>query len=197
MTKIIYSYGKTKEAFGWPEETEEVTSVSNNAPTNQSYNMESEPLTVANTIPITNLEKLTTGILEVLDGTFTLYPLYTFKAQTIKTATKLLTMPTPPSIQMYSKSLLSALHPSRQAYHSYKDQALLQHVLENLNTMIDAAENKNIKDIDAESFYRLVLIVRGIAVSRPQNLIKFTDSHTSIQDVVLDDPLGKSNFFVR
>lgn len=66
----------------------------------------------------------------------------------------------------------------------------MQHVLENLNSMIEAAENKNIKDIDAESFYRLVLIVRGIAVARPQNLIKFTDSHTSIQDVVLDDPLG-------
>lgn len=64
-------------------------------------------------------------------------------------------------------------------------------MLENLNMMIEAVENKNIKDIDAESFYRLVLIVRGIAVARPQNLIKFTDSYTSIQDVVLDDPLGK------
>lgn len=45
------------------------------------------------------------------------------------------------------------------------------------------------KDIDAESYYRLVLIVRGVAVARPQNLVKFSDTHISIQDVVLDDPL--------
>lgn len=45
-------------------------------------------------------------------------------------------------------------------------------------------------DIDAENYYRLVMIVRCIAVSRPQNLVKFADSQTSIQDVVLDDPLG-------
>lgn len=74
-----------------------------------------------------------------------------------------------------------------------KDQALLQHVLESLTNMSEAAENKNLKSLDAESYYRLVLIVRGIAVSRPQNLVKFADSHTSIQDVVLDDPLGRSS----
>lgn len=44
-------------------------------------------------------------------------------------------------------------------------------------------------DLDAESYYRLVLIVRGIAVSRPNNLVKFADSHASLQDVVLEDPL--------
>lgn len=69
-----------------------------------------------------------------------------------------------------------------------QDQALLQHVVNSLNAMI---ENENDTLLDAESFYRLVLIVRGIAVARPQNLVKFADSHTSIQDVVLDDPLGK------
>lgn len=45
-------------------------------------------------------------------------------------------------------------------------------------------------DLDAENYYRLVLIVRGIAVARPQNLVKFTDGHGSIQDVVLEDPLA-------
>lgn len=50
---------------------------------------------------------------------------------------------------------------------------------------------KHYADIDAENYYRLVMIVRGIAVARPQNLVKFADSLTSIQDVVLDDPLGK------
>lgn len=49
---------------------------------------------------------------------------------------------------------------------------------------------KNVETIDAENYYRLVMIVRGIAVARPQNLVKFADSQASIQDVVLDDPLG-------
>jgi E3 ubiquitin-protein ligase UBR4 len=124
--------------------------------------------------------------LEALDGSFSLCPVEEkFKQPTLKIATQLLTLPTPPLIQVHSKALLSSLHSSRQLYHNYKDQALLQHVLSSLNAMTES-ENK---EIDAESYYRLILIVRGIAVSRPQNLVKFSDSHTCIQDVVLDDPL--------
>lgn len=35
------------------------------------------------------------------------------------------------------------------------------------------------RDIDAENFYRLVLIVRSISISRPQNLAKFTEQYTN------------------
>lgn len=35
------------------------------------------------------------------------------------------------------------------------------------------------RDIDAENFYRLVLIVRSIAVARPQNLAKFAEQHAA------------------
>lgn len=35
------------------------------------------------------------------------------------------------------------------------------------------------RDIDAKNFYRLVLIVRSISVSRPQNLTKFTEQYTN------------------
>lgn len=35
------------------------------------------------------------------------------------------------------------------------------------------------RDIDAENFYRLVLIVRNIAVARPNNLAKFADQHAA------------------
>lgn len=34
-------------------------------------------------------------------------------------------------------------------------------------------------DIDAENFYRLVLIVRAIAVSRPHNLAKFAEQYAN------------------
>ncbi|CAH1119052.1 unnamed protein product [Phaedon cochleariae] len=188
MVDNLKVFGKTKDSFGWPEETED------NIPSTGSGVIQPVVATegsqnTGTTNQLTKLEKLVVGILESLDGTFSLHStdekLSTFKSTTLKVATQLLTLPTQPSIQVHSKSLLSALHNTKQMYHNYKDQALLQHVLTSLNTMTSS----EVTDLDAESYYRLVLIVRGIAVARPQNLVKFSDSHTSIQDVVLDDPL--------
>ncbi|KAI4460353.1 e3 ubiquitin-protein ligase ubr4 [Holotrichia oblita] len=199
MVDSIKVYGKTKDVFGWPEENEENVTANNTTPpasTNNAAN-ESEQVATTNTAPLTKLERLVTNVLEVLDGSFSLYSseekMLSHKSSCIKVATQLLTLPTPICMQMFSKSLLASLHTTKQLYHSYKDQALLQHVLMTLSAMLEVDPSKNQTDIDAESYYRLVLIVRGIAVARPQNLVKFTDSHTSIQDVVLDDPLdGKT-----
>jgi E3 ubiquitin-protein ligase UBR4 len=66
-----------------------------------------------------------------------------FKQPTLKIATQLLTLPTPPLIQVHSKALLSSLHSSRQLYHNYKDQALLQHVLSSLNAMTESENKKS------------------------------------------------------
>lgn len=196
MVDSIKVYGKTKDVFGWPEENEENVAANNTTPpasTNNAAN-ESEQVATTNSAPLTKLERLVTNVLEVLDGSFSLYSteekMLSHKSSCIKVATQLLTLPTPICMQMFSKSLLASLHTTKQLYHSYKDQALLQHVLMTLSAMLEVDPAKNQTDIDAESYYRLVLIVRGIAVARPQNLVKFTDSHTSIQDVVLDDPLG-------
>lgn len=129
------------------------------------------------------------GILETLDGTFSLQwnedNLASVRPICLTVATQLLTLPTPPLYQIHSKALLSSLYSNKQQYYNYKDQALLQHVITSINSMTNA----EIIDLDAESYYRLVLIVRGIAVTRPHNLVKFTDGHTGLQDVTLDDPL--------
>jgi hypothetical protein len=45
---------------------------------------------------------------------------------------------------------------------------MLNYILQSLHDL--EQEDKN---IDAEAYYRLVLITRGIAVSRPQNLSNF------------------------
>ncbi|KAF5296758.1 hypothetical protein FQR65_LT10159 [Abscondita terminalis] len=192
MLDSLKIYGKTKENFGWPEENEETTNNSSTAPAIASLtNNETEQNSI-NPTPLSTLERLVVGVLEVLDGTFSLYTtedkLVQYKPPCITVATKLLTLPSPPSLQMHSKGLLSSLHLSKQSYHNFKDQALLQHVLEGLIAMTEM-DPKNYSDIDAENYYRLVMIVRGMAISRPQNLVKFSDSQTSIQDVVLDDPL--------
>jgi len=39
-------------------------------------------------------------------------------------------------------------------------------------------ENESPKYMDAEAYYRLVLIIRSVAVSRPQNLFNFEFSQS-------------------
>lgn len=46
---------------------------------------------------------------------------------------------------------------------------MLTYILQTLNTL----EQEDSKNIDAEAYYRLVLIIRGIAICRPQNLSNF------------------------
>lgn len=58
----------------------------------------------------------------------------------------------------------------------YQDHILLTHVLDCLKPMRKLSD---VRDIDAKNFYRLVLIVRSISVSRPQNLAKFTEQYTN------------------
>ncbi|XP_056641011.1 E3 ubiquitin-protein ligase UBR4 isoform X2 [Diorhabda sublineata] len=189
MVDSIKLYGKTKDSFGWPEENDENVPSTGTGNTQQVVTATEGEQNTSSRTQLTRLEKLVVSILESLDGNFSLHltedKLSKFKIPTLKVATSLLTLPTQPSIQIHTKALLSSLHSTRQLYHNYKDHALLQHVLTTLTEMTTS----NVKDLDAESYYRLVLIVRGIAVARPQNLVKFADSHTSIQDVVLEDPL--------
>lgn len=46
---------------------------------------------------------------------------------------------------------------------------MLIYILQTLHSF----ERMDPKNLDAEAFYRLVLITRGIAVSRPQHLFNF------------------------
>ncbi|XP_066149479.1 E3 ubiquitin-protein ligase UBR4 isoform X2 [Euwallacea fornicatus] len=194
MVDSIKIYGKTKDSFGWPEDSDE-TAVSgavhssNTAASAASSEVDHQP---GSSQQLTKLERLAMDVFKSLDSSLYIYTseekFAKLKPAALKIATQLLTLPTPPSIQVHSKALMLTLHPTKQQYHAYKDQALLDHVSINLTAMTDQKDS-GITDLDAESYYRLVLIVRGIAVSRPQNLMKFADSHASIHDIVLVDPL--------
>ncbi|XP_060527250.1 E3 ubiquitin-protein ligase UBR4 [Cylas formicarius] len=195
MVDSVKVYGKTKDAFGWPEDNEDVTGGSantsaSNPPSTGTSEIDQQP---GSPQQLTKLERLTMDVFKSLDSALYLYAceerFSKLKPTALKLATRLLTLPTPPSIQVHSKALMLTLHPTKQQYHAYKDQALLEHVLADLTSMTDRTDAV---DLDAESYYRLVLIVRGIAVSRPQNLVKFADGCASIQDIVVDDPLEAS-----
>lgn len=67
------------------------------------------------------------GVLEVLDGCFTLQGSAATdenktaqRTSAVEVATQLLTLPTPICVQLHTKCLLAALHPTRAAYHNYK-----------------------------------------------------------------------------
>lgn len=54
----IFSYGKTKDAFGWPEETDEAVSNSNNGGNQQLNTMSNDQETQqTNIAPLTKVEK--------------------------------------------------------------------------------------------------------------------------------------------
>ncbi|XP_014236597.1 protein purity of essence isoform X3 [Trichogramma pretiosum] len=180
MVDSIKIYGKTKDAFGWPEESEDIPSTQG-VPTQATTGVSSvtdntENPTVSPT-PLPAVDKMVSSVLDVLEYSFTLSnddSKSELKQSAIEVASKLLTLPTPPPVQMHTTALLSALHVSKPQYHAHKDQVLLSHVMDVLKLM---RETEDPNDIDAENFYRLVLIVRGIAVTRPHNLHKFAEQN--------------------
>ncbi|KYM95161.1 E3 ubiquitin-protein ligase UBR4 [Cyphomyrmex costatus] len=189
MVDSIKIYGKTKDVFGWPEEIEEIQSCPPASAPVTTVNNETDntivsaPLSSMNKTTkdsSVNMERMISSILEVLESSFILSShddnKTSLKATAIDVASRLLILPTPPSVQMHTTALLAALHSTKQAYHLHKDHALLSHVLESLKSMREANDPA---DIDAENFYRLVLIVRAIAVSRPHNLAKFAEQYAN------------------
>lgn len=55
-------------------------------------------------------------------------------------------------------------------HFTFQDQAILGHVTEQL---IELCETSDPRNADPENFFRVVMLARSIAVSRPQNLLKY------------------------
>ncbi|XP_014258727.1 E3 ubiquitin-protein ligase UBR4 isoform X2 [Cimex lectularius] len=195
MVDSIKVYGKTKEAFGWPEENEESQTATQNAsqPT-ASSNSDTESMSSSLSTSVPLLDRMLSGILEVLDGCFSLVNFDakgSLKTSAISLSTTFLTLPTSPTVQKNTKSLMASLHTSRQAYHNYRDQAVLNYVMSSLNSLRQITDPK---DLDTEAFYRLVLMSRSIAIARPFNLVKFSqplDAESGHLIIQLTDILWK------
>lgn len=64
------------------------------------------------------------------------------------------------------------------AFSLLQDYALLTYVQQSLSQLRSIQDPQ---DLDAEAFYRLVLITRGVAVTRPHNLAKFADTRVEYE----------------
>lgn len=167
----ITVYGKSKDQFGWPDEAEDVTSINANT-------------TVATTTTDSNsfllkmnrIEKVMGNILHIIDVTLKLKsqlssiedesPLSELTPQISDHASEIVVMPVSASLVLRAKSLLSCVHTSRASYYSFIDEIMLRYAYEKLNT----CNLTGTVGIDSEEFFRILLMVRSIAIHRMQNL---------------------------
>lgn len=190
MLDSIKIYGRTKDVFGWPEEIEDVVPVAGTSgATNNQNNVTG---TDSNGVLLTNatgaaegdlntvqkntaFDKMISSMLEVLDSGLNILggpsSDETLKQSAIDISTTLLLYPTTSCVQNQAKCVLATIHGNKTAYYAYKDKEILTEVNKELEKM-DSIANPN--SIDPEAFYRLVLMVRGIAVTRPQALTKIS-----------------------
>lgn len=182
LLDCIEVYGKSKELVGWPDDSEELPATAGGTNSAAAAAITS-PATAANFGEgfncITQLDRMCTHLLEVLDCALHLLGnggavAAAMRQKAVKTASALLLLPTPNPVQTQARYVLATLYGSRTAYHSYKDGVLLQFVNEELQAMLPKPTQTavSLQDIDPESFYRLILLVRGIANARPQSLAK-------------------------
>lgn len=184
MLDGIKIYGKTKEIFGWPDEIFDgitdpaVAGTLASGVCTSSIVVAGESAESQSMFTITSLDKMITTMLDVIDnGLFLLGGAtvdISLKQQAIDVTTALILLPTPGVVQQLARSVLATLHTSKTQYHSYKDREILNDINNELEVMLGVP---NYKNIDPEGFYRLVLMVRNIAVQRPQQLTKICQEH--------------------
>ncbi|CAB3259165.1 unnamed protein product [Arctia plantaginis] len=161
MVDSLKVYGKNKEQFGWPEDNEDPSA----CPSSSKVATEGEG--GAGGWKPSPLERLACAALEALELGAGASAAGAHAAA--EPARRLLCAPAPPLLHARAQCLLRALHHSH--YHQYKDQAILKYVCTSLRELRDTADPYN---IDPEAYFRLVLLARGVAVARPNHLVKYT-----------------------
>lgn len=177
MIDSVKVYGKTKDVFGWPEESDDNATTVANA--NTIANSAGNAANSDSINQITPLDKMMTSMLEVLDCGLSLLTSSDSLDESIKqkstvVSTKLLLHPLPNSVQNQAKAVLANLLDNKAAYNAYKDKEILSEVNSELEKL---KKVRDVRNIDPEAFYRLILLTRSIAVARPQSLARIANEN--------------------
>ena len=178
---------KTKEAFGWPEDSEEFAggaapSTHQQAATACGFEAAGEEGGAAAPwgnkmidMDLSLVDKVVATALDTMEGLLTLTgdssgtalvsEKHSSSVQLI--ATRLLVAAGPPPVTKAAKSVLYSVHPSRTACHTQTDAALLQHAAA---AILQAQPDQQ---LDVEQFHHLVVTARSVAKARPRNLVSF------------------------
>ena len=166
MLDSVQIWTKTKEAFGWSDDTDDfssgVSSSMAQSETDESRST-SASLSAVDKVVVTILECLEAALV-VVDNS-KLVP--DDSSSALDVGTRLLVAAGPPQTQRAARSVVSALHQSRSSCHAHTDSALLQHATQILNTP---------DQLGVEQFHHLVATARNIAVARPGNLVRFAET---------------------
>ena len=166
MVDSVQLWTKTKENFGWPEDTEDFS-----IPQGSGELEDERPASATNTTCLTPVDRVVVSALRALDVTLVVTETRRLEphvlASALEVATRLLVAPGPNEVQSATRSVLAALHPTRASCHAHTDSALLRHA---------TAVLRNPGQLDVEEFHHLVATARAIAVARPTNLVRFAES---------------------
>ncbi|KAJ2946624.1 hypothetical protein O0L34_g12681 [Tuta absoluta] len=166
MIDSVKVYGKNKEQFGWPEENEDPSACPS------SSKVATEGDSNGGAWKPSPLERLACSALEALElgaGAPATCGAAAGAEGGAESARKLLCAPASAHLHARAQCLLRAVYHTH--YHQFKDQALLKYVCTSLRELRDTADARN---IDPEAYFRLVLLARGVAIARPNHLVKFT-----------------------
>eukprot|EP00095_Tigriopus_kingsejongensis_P009320 maker-scaffold486_size158769-snap-gene-0.26 protein:Tk09320 transcript:maker-scaffold486_size158769-snap-gene-0.26-mRNA-1 annotation:"e3 ubiquitin-protein ligase ubr4" len=176
MVDSVQIYGKTKDAFGWPDDQDEAMGIVPGAGSLVAPGalMHGGADYQDPTLILSPVENLVTGCLNIVDGYFQMCTSTAEKTEHLRDvvkalASQLIAMPTARGIEDLSKSILISLFPNKQQFYQHRDQVLLQDVMQ---CFFDLSSTFG----DVENFHRFILTARGIALARPQNLVKYADT---------------------
>ena len=169
----VQVYGKSKEIFGWPEDPDEgFLGIGSNASATiaggpaghiSGYNSNNAQQLYRDKCNFGHIDKIITGALEILDGCFAIQAagssdesLVIHKEKALELTSQLITIATQTRLELCCKALLTSLFPSPALYYNHKDQTLLNYVA----LMFNEFESGE-KEIDIDTFQKLVLVTRG------------------------------------
>ena len=179
LVDSVQIYGKTKDAFAWPDDDDASGGGADQAGGASGAGAHDQDGTDPGASALAPVERLVAGMLDMIEGYFRMSAVAPpapdaasrLKSMATSVMSDLIKVPASRSIEKCCKSILSLLFPTKQAYYLFKDQIILKHVTGDLDKYDAEA-----RTVGVENFHRLVLTCRAVALSRPQNLVKYAET---------------------